>query len=192
MKNRRTTLIAFVLIAALCVGIGYAALTDTLTIGGTAHYGQNKVDQAVFFSGVTNGVVSNISTSSVPDNDSTILPITGTAFADDNVDELVITVPVDNLYDPGDSITFKATVEFDSTYLSAGQAPNGVRVNFAAIANSNTDCFDITCAWDGSTGEFPTSGTQDLIITITLKDAAYSVASADCTFSITYDVVVIA
>jgi hypothetical protein len=191
MKNRRTTLIAFVLIAALCVGIGYAALTDTLTIGGTAEYGQNAVDQAVYFSNATVVGVTNINNSSAPAKDSTIEPVTGTSFAAKNVDELVIEVPADNLYDPGDSITFRATVKYDET-LSADQAPNGVHVAFDSLVNGNTDYFDVTCVWDNFNGDFTKTAEKDLIITITLKDAAYSVTSANCTFTITYDVSVIA
>ena len=34
MKKRRTTIIAFLLVAALALGIGYAALTTNLTITG--------------------------------------------------------------------------------------------------------------------------------------------------------------
>ncbi len=37
MRNRKFALVVFFLIAALTLGIGYAALTDTLTIIGNAH-----------------------------------------------------------------------------------------------------------------------------------------------------------
>lgn len=36
MKNKRNVLIAFILICCLCLSIGYAAVTDILTINGTA------------------------------------------------------------------------------------------------------------------------------------------------------------
>lgn len=36
MKNKRNVIIAFILICCLCLSIGYAALTDTLTINGSA------------------------------------------------------------------------------------------------------------------------------------------------------------
>ena len=35
MKNRKNVLIVFAILAILCLGIGYAALTDTLTLTGT-------------------------------------------------------------------------------------------------------------------------------------------------------------
>ena len=190
MKNRRTTLIAFVLIAALCVGIGYAALTDTLTIGGHVHYGQNEVDKAVFFSAAEVVSYNPVSAGTSPDHDATITPVAG-EFSANNVDELAIEVPVDNLYDPGDSITFKATVQFSTAYLSGSTAPNGVRVNPSVLDNDSLEYFDITCAWaTGDTGIFPTDDTQDLIITITLKEAAYTQPSLECHFNIVYNVVV--
>ena len=37
MKNRRIVIIAFVLVAALALGVGYANLSDTLTIAGQAN-----------------------------------------------------------------------------------------------------------------------------------------------------------
>ena len=59
MKKRRTTIVAFLLVAALCLGIGYAALTDVLDIQGTAEVNlagiESDFDTHVYFSGVTSG-----------------------------------------------------------------------------------------------------------------------------------------
>lgn len=61
MKNRRNVIIAFLLCAAILVGVGYAELTDTLRIDGTAavkHENANNVfDGCVMFdTTITNGV----------------------------------------------------------------------------------------------------------------------------------------
>ena len=57
MKNRRLTLVAFLLCAALIVGFGYAAVSDTLRIDGTAtidHTGANtEFDGMVYFEDAT-------------------------------------------------------------------------------------------------------------------------------------------
>ena len=37
MKNRKTIIVAFMLLACMLLGVGYAALTDTLTIAGQAN-----------------------------------------------------------------------------------------------------------------------------------------------------------
>ena len=54
MKNRKTIVVAFLLVAAMLLGVGYAALTDTLTIIGNAHIDvdtANKTfDEKVYFS----------------------------------------------------------------------------------------------------------------------------------------------
>ncbi|MBQ7380768.1 MAG: hypothetical protein IJW69_01650 [Clostridia bacterium] len=54
MRNRKITLVAFMLVAVLMLGIGYAALTDTLTIIGNAHIDYTKTEEAfdgsVYFS----------------------------------------------------------------------------------------------------------------------------------------------
>lgn len=61
MKNRRNVIIAFLLCAAILVGVGYAELTDTLRIDGTAnvkHENANNVfDGLVMFdTTITHGV----------------------------------------------------------------------------------------------------------------------------------------
>ena len=56
MKNRRITIVAFLLLAALTLGIGYAALTDTLTITGSANIDATQTstifDSDIYFSNV--------------------------------------------------------------------------------------------------------------------------------------------
>ncbi len=53
MKNRKTVVVAFLLVAAMLLGVGYAALTDTLTITGTAQIDMNaagnEFDEKVYF-----------------------------------------------------------------------------------------------------------------------------------------------
>ena len=52
MKNRKNVLIVFVVLAILCLGIGYAALTDTLvingTVGGSSQNAGNVEDESLF------------------------------------------------------------------------------------------------------------------------------------------------
>lgn len=61
MKNRRNVIIAFLLCASLVVGVGYAALTDTLRIDGTANVKHENANNAfdgnvVFDTTITHGV----------------------------------------------------------------------------------------------------------------------------------------
>ena len=54
MKNRKIVVVAFLVAAVMLLGVGYAALTDTLTIIGNAHIDvdtANKTfDEKVYFS----------------------------------------------------------------------------------------------------------------------------------------------
>lgn len=54
MKNRKTVVVAFLLVAVMLLGVGYAALTDTLTIIGNATIdmtgAQNNFDEKIYFS----------------------------------------------------------------------------------------------------------------------------------------------
>lgn len=99
MKKRRITLIAFVLVAALCVGIGYATLTDTLIIGGTISANANELDAAIKFSGIEN-IVKPTHAQGV---DPTI------TF---NNDTVTVTIPAGVLLNEGDLVSFDAKVEY--------------------------------------------------------------------------------
>lgn len=54
MKNRKTVVVAFLLVAVMLLGVGYAALTDTLTIVGNATIdmtgAQSNFDEKIYFS----------------------------------------------------------------------------------------------------------------------------------------------
>ena len=47
MKNRRNVVVAFLVCAVMLLGVGYAALTDTLTIAGQANVGTGKAEEAL-------------------------------------------------------------------------------------------------------------------------------------------------
>ena len=49
MKKRRTLIISLLLVAAICLGIGYASHTSDITISGTANMDPNPNDFAVVF-----------------------------------------------------------------------------------------------------------------------------------------------
>ena len=72
MKNRKTIIVAFLLVAALCLGIGYAALTDTLNINGTANISKSaaetEFDEDVYFTSASgNGCSAAIADGNKPD-----------------------------------------------------------------------------------------------------------------------------
>ena len=177
MKNRRTALIAFVLIAALCVGVGYAALSDTLTIGGTVAYEANAVDADVYFKAApTEFTYSN---AIAEDDASATLSTDG--------DTITVTVPVGNLLNAEDTVTFTATI----VYVGEGT----VEINAPEITNDLEDVFTVTTDWGTdakqlTVAEGATEATVDVTVTIELSNIPEYVdeetAVSTATFSINF------
>ena len=137
MKNRRTTLIAFVLIAALCVGIGYAALTDTLTIGGTVSANANELDAAVYFSGIENIVKPAHATV-----DPTI------TF---NNDTVTVTIPGHVLVNEGDLVSFDAKVEYKGGLGNVTITRDRINAGSVFAVSTDSSSYSITDPGLGNT-----------------------------------------
>ena len=108
MKNRRFVIGAFLLVAVLCLGVGFAALQQTLTVSGTLSYdpadAEVAFDEDVYFTG----------TPTVTGNAQVMASITAEIDGSDN-DKLEITVAKDAFTSAGQSVTVTATVKNDST-----------------------------------------------------------------------------
>ena len=115
MKNRKTVVVAFLLIASMLMGIGYATLTDTLTIEGTASV-KPEIDSHVYFikAETSAGVFVDYS-------------------AQDNKDDVTFTVA--SLEKKGDTATFSFTVKNDSPDLGVTVTP----------VLPSSECFTIKC-----------------------------------------------
>ena len=129
MKNRKTIVVAFLLVAAMLLGVGYAALTDTLTIIGNAHIDvdtANKTfDEKVYFS------------------DAEATSSTGTGTKDDvaafNDDDATFTA--NKLAVMGEESVFTFTITNDSN-VDAKVTVNATKLSGAENpSNSNTDKF---------------------------------------------------
>lgn len=146
MKNRKTVVVAFLLVAAMLLGVGYAALTDTLTIDGTIQVGHENAEDAfekdVYFSNVTSGTgyTASINVDSDPDK------------ADFTVDGL------NTLGDDG-AITITYTVRNDNAF-----------VVYANFANTFSDeHFDVSL--DRAQYEIPASGSVNVTVTVKMVKA---------------------
>lgn len=142
MKARRLAIIAFALVAVLTMGIGYAALSDTLTINGTANLSHSDAEEQfnteVFFSSVAN-------------QENCIAAIDG---GDNDIATITIT---EGLAVVGD----KATATFVVTNESAGS------VTLTPAHNSSTN-FDV--ATDAATYTVQAGQTVNVLVTVTLKN----------------------
>ena len=153
MKNRKVVVIAFLVIAAMMLGIGYAALTDTLTIIGNANVdlaGANSVfDERIYFS---NAVV----TKGVEGKD------TASFTADD------ATYTVHGLATIADEATFTFTITNDSN-LDASIIVNDTKLSGAANpSNSNEEAFTVTYAYPDGKTVAKNGGTITVVVTVKL------------------------
>ena len=129
MKNRRNIIVAFLLCACLIVGVGYAALSDTLDVTGSADVNQSAAEEAfnedIFFSGAVANEAGN----------------TASVNADNN-DKASFTAAT--LKGKGDKVTFTFTIKNDGD-VDAVVTP---KLN-ATLGNTNEEYFSISSDWAG-------------------------------------------
>ena len=142
MKNRRSIIAVFLMVAVLCLAVGYANVADDLSINGTLSLSNDVLDEE-FEANVTfaGPAISNASTIenktgvtaelNADDTDELIITVPGTAFKAIG-QTLVVTVKAVN------SGTAAATVTVDTvtegTYFDVEITPN-VETELAAAAN---------------------------------------------------------
>lgn len=114
MKNRRIVVVALMLVAVLCVGVGYAALQDVITFTGNINY---TTDFQLTFTDTISGTNASLVTSPTVNNE------TG-----------ALTVSIDaSSLDPDESMTFTTVVSNPSKY----------KADNITIAATDSACFDI-------------------------------------------------
>lgn len=129
MKNRRNVVIAFMIVAVMLLGIGYAALSDTLDITGSADVNQSAAEEAfnedVYFSAAVANQDGN----------------TASVNADNN-DKASFTAAT--LKGKGDKVTFTFTI------TNAGDVAAEVTPKLnATLGNTNPEYFSISSDWAG-------------------------------------------
>lgn len=159
MKNRRIVVVALMLVAVLCVGVGYAALQDEITFTGNINY---TTDFQLTFTDAISGTNASLVTSPTVNNE------TGALTVSIDASSLNLT--------ENDSMTFTAVVSNPSKY----------KADNITIAATDSACFDIeaTTASSIEAGE-----TAEVMITITMTAYPVptngSVATDVVTFTVT-------
>ena len=136
MKNRRTVVVAFLLCAVMLLGVGYAALSDTLDITGSVDVNQSAAEEAfnedVYFSAA---VANNIAGTDNPGGN------TASVNADNN-DKASFTIK--SMKGKGDKATFTFTI------TNAGDVDATVTPKLnATLGNTNSEYFSISSDWNG-------------------------------------------
>ena len=175
MKKRRTTIIAVLLIAALALGIGYAALSDDLQITGSAAITATEADEAfeadVYFS------------KAVMTADRGTAVIGELATGTDDADKITITVAAGALKGKGDSVICAAEIS------NKGDIDAIVTLGTPAITG-DSEYFAVTTSWAGNTAQVNQGGTADLTITITCTKTPTEAVDMAFTLDLTADAVV--
>ena len=159
MKNRRIVVVALMLVAVICVGVGYAALQDEITFTGKVNY---TPDFQIVWGAVT--------------DTSSILTETGTPGSD------TITVSMNTTsWDVGEDKTFTVAVENNSRY--AAENVQVKTINVDALAGNYT----VTAAVTGA-DTIAVDGTTTVTVTVTMDSyPTDTVTNAEFTFQVYAD-----
>jgi len=154
MKNRKTVIVVFMLLAAMVLSVGYAALTDDLLMNGSASVNTeealNTWDEVVYFSEAN--AVSTTGNSGIADK----AEIGATSNGDSVIYE------VKSLAEKDQYAVFKFTVKNDSTEYDAQ-----ITVDTGYPTNNNEEYFRVT--YDYGTGiAAKNGGTLEITVTVTL------------------------
>lgn len=169
MKNRKIVVVAFLLIAVLLLGVGYAALTDTLTIAGQGNVNtdkaQEKLNDDVYFTLAK--AESTTGTSGVADTASILADNDRASFT------------ANSLALGGETATFTFVV---SNYSNHEVTLGGVTASIRDLIADGTDVetdgdnvFTVNTSWSSTTlpaatdAEHP--GTATLTVTVKLYEA---------------------
>lgn len=163
MKNRKTVVVAFLLVAVMLMGVGYAALTDVLDITGSAEVNQSAAEEAfnqdIHFA--VNGAVAN--------DDGNTASVNA-----DNNDKASFTA--NNLKGKNDTASFTFTI------VNTGDVDAVVT---PAISNTNEAFFSITGDWDGQAKTLKAGGTLTYNVTVTMLKTPTDTINGSFTIELT-------
>lgn len=171
MKNRKTVVVAFLLVAVLLLGVGYAALSETLTLIGNAVIDMKQAevnfDAKVYF--------SNAEVVSSPNTEVDTVGGIGTDDA---------TFTVHSLSTMGDVAVFTFTIANESNVPVRIDIPENKLSGEKNQSNSNEEKFSISYVYGIHDRVIPSGGTMDITVTVTVIDPITVATGA--TFGIEY------
>lgn len=176
MKNRKIVVTAFLLVAVMLLGVGYAALTDTLTITGDLKtdttVAMDEFDADVYFSGtsIVRDDTGNKAVSQILDG------------RDDAKIEALHFTEKDQVVEAQFTITNLDTNEFAALI-------EGVEVTVGNNADDHDPIFSVVWSWEqglenNNDVTLQPGESHNLWVTITLNETPQEIHEA--TFSVTY------
>ncbi len=189
MKNRKFVVAAFLLVAAMLLGVGYAALTDELAINGNLgadiSIAEAEFDGDVYFGQAVimqddTGHKANVTY----ENENDTANITCTAFTTEG-NTVKVLLPIYN-----EHVEFDAKVTPDVTNITIDNGDADHDPVFSATwewSNASGDALGLHGAKTISKKTGDTSGVEYVLVTITLNETPTETHSA--TFTVNFDVV---
>lgn len=164
MTKRRSAIIAFLLLAIMVTGIGFAALSDSLSITGTAALSvdnsRQEFEKDIYF------------TKALGD------PTRVSAAVNSGDNDLVeIEVLANTLKAVGDEVVVTCTIKSDSDLT--------VNIEDLTISNDNEEYFTVSAEFAGGTTQITPNGTKDVVVTIRMIKTP--VADQNLNFSVTFN-----
>ena len=156
MKKRRITIVAFVLCAALVMGVGYAAVSGQLSITGSATYNG------------TSEVASDVNTAvRFADEADQVYNASNCTAKIDGADNATMIVTFNDTVGAPNT-TFTATATFKVLY-EAGDAPLPTIQMEAPVLNFNNTSagFQYTTSWDSTQPALSAGNSTEVTVTIT-------------------------
>lgn len=149
MKNRKIVVVAFVIVATMLLGVGYATLTDVLDITGSADIYQSAAEEAfnddIHFSAAVANQAGNTAS------------VNG-----DNNDKASFTA--NTLKGKDDEVTFTFTIVNEGD-LNATVTPT---LN-PTTGNTKPEYFEISSDWNGEAKTLVAGGSLTYTVTVKLK-----------------------
>ena len=166
MKNRKFVVAAFLLAAAMLLGVGYAVLTDTLDITGSADINvtdlEKEYEDEILFIAAKAELPAGITDQN--DNPNTA------SINQDNKDKASFSAK--SLKYKDDVAVFTFTIQNNSAYDVTVQP----KLN-ATLGNTNPDWFDITSDWNGQSKVIAAGQSATYKLTVKLKENPTSAIS---------------
>ena len=166
MKNRKRIVVLFLLVAIMLIGVGYAAVTDTLTIIGNVHIDmaqvENTFDHNVYFSDAK--ATSSTGTGTEAD--------VASFTADD------ATFTANKLAIVGEKSIFTFTITNASNVAVEISAKPTKLSGVANPSNSNADKFIVEYSYPDGDEIAANGGTITVVVTVTVKEPVTSATSA--------------
>lgn len=168
MRNRKTVIVAFVVLACMLLAVGFAAYNDELDIAGSAEVSQTLAnvtfDEKVYFSAVSQDPTMYTAEISASDPDTASYKVTGLADVRDTV-SITFTVKNDNAFDA--KCKLKALPTYDTDHFTI--TSNVGETEFIVPGNQGTYDIVLTFTLDELPQEFSEGGIMSTRYAITFN-----------------------